>query len=77
MVSQNRYDLTQAGIKLVQVNKERNVPALLKERWVKRVDVLLIFSRRTSRSYGIPSLAGGSLGLNNEHYITPIEIENP
>ncbi len=76
MLSQNRYDLTQAGVKLVQVNKERSLPALLKERWVKRVDVLLVFSRRTSRSYGVPSLAGGSLGLDNEHYITPIVIDN-
>jgi len=76
-LSQNRYDLTQAGIKLVQVGKERNLPTLLKERWVKRVDVLLIFSRRTSRTYGIPSLNGGSIGLDNEHYITPIEISNP
>lgn len=73
----NRYALTAAGVKLRYFLEATTVPALLKERWVKRVDVMVMFSRRVKRSYSVPSLVGGSLGLDNEHYVTPIIISPP
>lgn len=76
-LSQNRDALSAAGIKLVEVQEAFTLPALFKEKWVKRVDSAVIFRRRVARSYAIQNVESSDVGLNNELYITPIEITNP
>ncbi len=72
MLAQNRDALTAANIALVEVQEATHLPALLKERWVKRIDVTAVYRRRTSRTYNVLTITSGQLGLDNEHYVTPI-----
>ena len=77
-LDRNREDILHtAGIKLVEIMKARQLPALLKEKWVKRLDVEGVFRRRKVRLYGVPAVVGGGIGLDNEFYVTPIIISNP
>lgn len=76
-LSQNRDELSAAGIKLVEVQEAVMLPALFKEKWVKRVDSAAIFRRRIARTYAIENVESATVGLDNEHYITPIIINKP
>lgn len=75
-ISQNRDQLVAAGIELIEVQEALNVPALLKAHWVKRVDVVVVYRRRTSRTFPVLTITSGQFGLDNELYVTPI-IVNP
>ncbi len=76
-ISQNRDALSAEGIKLVEVQEAFTLPALFKEKWVKRIDCAVIFRRRVARSYAIQNVDSADLTIDNEHYITPINITNP
>lgn len=76
-VGVNRYALLAFDIKLTECLDGVNVPALMKNKWVKRVDMRALFVRRIKREYAVPSLLSATVGLNNEEYITPINITNP
>lgn len=76
-VGQNRADLSSARAEIRYTNDPVIVPALLKEKWVKRVDVPVIVSRRTSRRYAVNTIASGQLGLDNESWVTPINVNQP
>lgn len=71
-ITQNRDTLYSSGILLTEVQGAIVIPALLKEKWVKRVDVRVIYRRRTSTSYAILNVQSGQLGLNNGLWATPI-----
>ena len=73
-IDRNRDDLIVYGIKLVEVQEARVLPALLKEKWVRRIDISATFRRRIKRSYSIPTVVGDSVNLDNEQYQTPIVI---
>lgn len=73
-IDRNRDDLMVSGIKLVEVQEARVLPALLKEKWVRRIDISATFRRRIKRSYSIPTVVGDSVNLDNEQYQTPIVI---
>lgn len=74
-IDRNRDDLLNYGIKLVEVLAVRNIPALLKDKWVARVDMTVSFVRRIRRVYGIATVVGiPNSTLNNEQYTTPITI---
>lgn len=75
-LSQNRDVLSANRIEIVEVGEATRVPALLQETWVRRVDAMVTYRRRTSRRYQIKSLVQGQLGLDNEHYVTPIIVTN-
>lgn len=76
-LSQNRDTLTTSGIALVAVQEALKLPALLQKKWVKRVDVTIIYRRRVSWQYPVNALTSGQAGLDNELYTTPINITNP
>lgn len=76
-ISQNRDTLATAGVQLVEVGEAVTLPALLQEKWVRRRDVTVTYRRRTSRVYQINTVIAGQLGLDNEHYVTPITVTNP
>ena len=65
-LEQNRWDIAAAGVALVNVGQVVNLPALFKDRWVRRLDSKIIFRRRVSRTYNVPSLLGGQVSINNE-----------
>lgn len=76
-VEQNRDVLTAAGIKLVECQEVTQLPALLKEKWVKRWDCRTVFRRRVSRSYPILTIESSVVHLDNELYTTIINIQTP
>lgn len=77
-VEQNRAPLAVHKIKLVEVLAPVQLPALLKERWVRRIDARIVFRRRAIRSYQIRNLEGGpGSTLNNEQYVTPLDFTPP
>lgn len=75
-IDQNRETLRAAGIVLATINDTVPVPVLLAQKWLRRVDVSFTLRRRVQRTYPIRTLASASLGLDNEHYVTPISA-NP
>lgn len=76
-ISQNRDALRDAGLFLVELEEAVTLPALLQEKWVRRVDVTVVYRRRTKRTYQVKTLVTGQMGLDNERYITPINASNP
>lgn len=75
-INQNRDALTAAQIGLVSISEPRNLPALLKEKWVRRADVTIRLRRRMTRIYSVRTVLSAGVDLNNEQYHTPINV-NP
>lgn len=67
-VPQNRDALMAVGIAVVEVRDPNHLPALLKEKWVRRTDVQIIYRRRTSRTYPVLSLLSAQGSVNAERY---------
>lgn len=76
-IEQNREQLGAAGVKLVEFQGVTQLPALLKEKWVKRLDVRVVYRRRINRVYGVSTILSATAELDNEQYITPISVTNP
>ncbi len=76
-MERNREVLAPLFLKFLSGTTARQVPALLKDRWVKRFDSNLFFSRRIKRRYTVAAIEGGSMGLNNELYTTNLLITPP
>jgi hypothetical protein len=76
-VNQNRDALYSNGLALVEVQEMTKVPALFKEKWVYRVDSVVVFRRRTRTVYPVVTITSGQMGLNNELYVTPINVTHP
>lgn len=74
---ENREALLALEIKLQETGEARQVPALFKERWVRRRDLPVTLVRRVRRVYTLSSVNGAWLGLDNEHYVTPIVVNPP
>lgn len=74
-IEQNRWALYDSGIKLVEPGKAIYLPALLKERWTKRVDLKTIMNRRIHRLYPIREVAQVTLTISNP--ITTTLVINP
>lgn len=75
-IAQNRATLAAAGVGLIEVGEATVLPVLLVEKWVRRVDVNVVYRRRTSRTYEVRNLISAELGLDNERYVTPIAVNN-
>lgn len=71
-LSQNRAVLLTHNIALVSVEEATRLPALLKEKWVNRVDADVVYRRRTTHAYSVLTIQSAQLGLDNEQYVTPI-----
>lgn len=75
-IEQNREALDAAGIAWQGNGDSFRLPALMKERWVNRLDQRAYFSRRIIRTYPVLSLASASVrSLDNEQYLTDIDIQ--
>lgn len=69
-LSQNRAYLRTQNITLIEVMNQSRVPALLKEKWVPRVDQRVLFRRRASWAYQVHQLEDFKAELDNELYTT-------
>lgn len=76
-VQQNREELRSFGIKLVSVGRSVRVPSLVKGIWQDRRDVPVVLRRRYSRLYRVASINSAGAGLDNELYVTPINVTPP
>lgn len=77
MIGQNRAALAALNVAVVEVMDATILPALLKEKWVKRVDITTVYRRRTSRTFAVRTVQSAQSVLDNEHYVTPINVTNP
>jgi len=59
-IEQNRDALIDEKIKFIELMEPVSLPALLKEKWVKRIDSKMVCRRWVSRSYPIRHFAGAS-----------------
>lgn len=73
-VSQNRDVLYSAGITLIEAQEAVILPSLLKEKWVRRVDVTALFRRRTSRTYQVLTITSATGTLVTEQTSTPLAV---
>ena len=76
-VDQNRWPLMQHGVKFRGVGRPANIPALLQNQWVRRVDLTTQFARRTHIIYPVRTVVGIDIDIDNERYITPVRIRQP
>lgn len=77
MLEANRFALGALGVKLKEVQRSREVPALFKEIWVRRIDLPIVWTRRIRREYTLNQIEVANIDLDNEFYITPITIQPP
>lgn len=73
-VDQNRDALLVFGIKLVEVGEVTTLPALLKEKWVKRYDCTTTFRRRIRLTFPVLTILASQTTLDNEKYVTAINV---
>lgn len=71
-LGQNRAYLRAQSMTVVEVMPQVRVPALLKEKWVPRVDMRIVFRRRAVSAYQVKTLEDFQVGLNNELYTTAL-----
>lgn len=74
LVAQNLDALNAQAIKLRTMSDAYQVPALLKEVWVRKVDQRFFFRRRVRRVYPVQTLVGADVYINNEHFITHVVV---
>lgn len=73
-LSQNRAILRMVGIVVQEMGDTTRVPALLADVWLNRVDMPVIYRRRAQSLFNVLSVQSGRLGLDNEHWVTPIVV---
>lgn len=77
-VAQNRDVLAQHDTFVIEVQEATVLPALLKQKWVRRVDVTVLYRRRISRTYPVRTIQSvGQTVLDNEHYLTNLNVPQP
>lgn len=73
LIQPNRFALDAYGLKLSYTGEPRQVPALLKETWVKRFDLQVTLRRRVIRRYAVDAIGSLQSYLDNEFYLTIIK----
>lgn len=72
-LGQNRSYLRAQNMSVIEVLDPVKVPALLKEKWVPRVDQRVRFRRRATWAYKIRTIEQAEASLHNELYSTPLD----
>lgn len=75
-IAQNRDTLTAQGLALIEVGEATVLPALLKEKWVKRVDTTVQYRRRTSRTYPVLTITQAQGDLQTDGYSVSLNVNN-
>lgn len=82
-LSQNRDVLTNAGIVFLEFAEPVVVPVLMKEMWVKKVDIRGTFHRWAVRTYNVRTLTEAVGVIRNQpssaddEFITPLKTDPP
>lgn len=71
-VPQNLEILLLNAMGLIETGDLKTVPELVKERWLRRVDLSVKIRRQIIRQYAIDDMAGAGVTINNEQYLTVI-----
>lgn len=71
---QNNEILQLNNMGLVETQDLLVIPELVKERWVRRVDMHVIIKRQIVRRYSVLNLASSIVQINNEKYVETITI---
>ncbi len=66
MIEQNRAVMFSSGVSLITLGKALQVPSLVKERWLYRVDFDARFTRQIQRTYPILNVQQVDFSLDNE-----------
>ena len=73
-IPQNREALQRNSMGLIETGDAITLPALVKDRWLYRVDLSAKIKRQIVRQYPILDLASATTTLNNEQYLTTIAV---
>lgn len=73
-IEQNRAVLTANGMGLTNTGRINPAPSLVKEKWLKRFDMLMVFRRQVRRVYSVYNLASAVGTLNTEALTTNINV---
>lgn len=78
-VPQNLEVLLANGFAFVNADEPQPVPSLLKERWLYRVDLPLVFRRQIDRTYAVPTIESSDIDLITDvpPTTTHIHVEPP
>jgi len=76
-LQQNRVVLQSYGIKLIDPGKYVYLPALLKEKYVKRIDIKSRWARRNTITYPIRSVADATVIVNTDDPFTTTITVSP
>lgn len=74
-VSVNHEYLSQQSMGLVETTEPVNVPEFIKGKWYQRQDFDVLIKRQIKRVYQVPTVLTADIGLNNEHYVTNIPVQ--
>lgn len=76
-IPQNLEVLYEQNMGLIGVEPEVEVPSLLKERWLYRVDLPFYVTRQVVRNYDVPTILTAEGQINTDDGITvPFHVEN-
>jgi hypothetical protein len=73
-VAQNREALTLNNMGLVDTGDATALPELVKDKWYYRIEMEIRIRRQIVRNYAVQNLLDGQVSLNNEVYVTQIEV---
>lgn len=73
-VSTNRDALVSADLALIEIRPSTRIPALLSETWVNRINLSVMFRRRTSRLYAVLNLLSSQVTINTEATTATVNI---
>jgi|WetSurMetagenome_2_1015567.scaffolds.fasta_scaffold154322_2 hypothetical protein len=71
---QNNEILQRNNMGLVETLDLIIIPELIKERWVRRVDIRVIIKRQIVRRYSVLNLASSIVQINNEKFVETINV---
>lgn len=76
-IPQNAEPLQLNSMGLIGFGDQVPAPELIKNLWYRRVDMELQVKRQIVRTYQVLTLESADLSLNNEIYVTPINVTQP
>ncbi|SCC65832.1 phage neck terminator protein [Kosakonia oryziphila] len=63
-VEQNNTELNRVGLSIGDVGTIYNLPELINNQWVRRYDITITLTRKTTRTYNIKSIVDGNVTIN-------------
>jgi len=73
-ITQNLEVLNVASMGLIDSGDLVTLPELVKDKWYYRIDFTFRIRRQIVTGYAVQRLASGNVQLNNEHYVTNINV---